>query len=147
MRKGWRLVSFLLLTFGGAALLARGPASGNAQSPTADKYIGTWAGTWDGSGSGEFELTLDKNRDQGKAAPLVGKVAVTTDGGNYNADLNSLSFEGPKMTAKYDFPLDPSAEVVVAATFEDRAAKGTWSLRPKGQETEIAGGSWTVTRK
>ena len=142
MRNGW-LVSLLVLALCGFAPGGRGLA---AQSSTADKYIGTWAGTWDGAGSGEFELTLDKNREA-KDAPLVGRVAVTTDGGNYNADLNAVSFSGQKMTAKYDFPLDPSAEVLVAATFEDRTARGTWSLRPKGQDTEIAGGSWTVTRK
>jgi len=137
MRNGW-LVSLLVLALCEFAPGGRGLA---AQSSTADKYIGTWAGTWDGAGSGEFELTLDKNREA-RDAPLIGRVAVTTDGGNYNADLNSVSFNGQKMTAKYDFPLDP-----IAATFEDRTAKGTWSLHPKGQDTEIAGGSWTVTRK
>ena len=35
----------------------------------------------------------------------------------------------------------------MAATFEDRSAKGTWSLRPKGQDGEIAGGTWAVEKK
>jgi hypothetical protein len=53
------------------------------------------------------------------------------------------------MSARYDFPLDPASgsEVVLAATFTGSTAKGTWSLRPKGQTTEAAGGTWTVTKK
>jgi len=72
---------------------------------------------------------------------------VTTDNGNYNADLKAIVFDGNKMTAKYDFPLDPSAEVAVTATFEARAAKGTWSLRAKGQDGEVASGTFTTTKK
>ena len=51
------------------------------------------------------------------------------------------------MTARYHFPLDPSAEVFVTATFEDKSAKGTWAMRAKGQEGDIAGGTFTVTKK
>ena len=106
-------------------------------------FAGTWAGTWDGAGSGQFELVLEKSKE---GAP-AGRVAVTTDNGNYSAELKSIAFDGGKMTAKYEFPLDPSAEVAVAATFDGDAAKGTWSLRPKGQDAEIAGGTWTVKKK
>lgn len=106
------------------------------------QYVGTWAGTWEGGGSGDFELTLAE-----KDSALSGKVAVTTDAGPYNADLKTVSIDGTKMNAKYDFPLDASAEVVLAATFEGRSAKGTWSLRPKGQDAEILSGTWAVTKK
>ncbi len=119
-----------------AARLTAGQSAG-------EKYAGTWTGTWDGAGSGDFELTLDKAKD----GPLGGRVAVTTDGGNYNASLRSIVFNGPKMTAAYDFPLDPSAEVLITATFEDKSAKGTWALRPKGQEGDLAAGTFTVTKK
>ena len=112
------------------------------QAPSGDSYVGTWAGTWDGSGTGQFELTLDKK----EGAP-AGRVDVSTDGGNYTAELKAVVVEGNQITAKYDFPLDPSAEVVMKATFAERSAKGTWSLRPKGQEAELAGGTFTVTRK
>lgn len=113
------------------------------QSSTAGQYTGSWAGTWDGAGSGDFEMTLDKTTDGG----LTGRVAVTSDGGNYTADLKGVSFDTNKMTATYDFPLDGSSEISVTGTFEDRAAKGTWSLHPKGQDAEVAGGTWTVTKK
>lgn len=116
--------------------LAAGQSSG-------EHYLGTWTGTWDGAGSGDFELTIDKAKD----GPLAGRVVVTTDGGNYNADLKTINFDGPKMTGRYDFPLDPSAEVVVTATFEDKSAKGTWAMRPKGQEGDIAAGTFAITRK
>jgi hypothetical protein len=106
-------------------------------------YAGQWTGTWDGSGSGNFELTLEKAKDGG----IAGKVAVTTEQGNYTADLKSVSFAANKMTATYDFPLDPSAEVALAATFEAARAGGTWSLRPKGGGTEMVGGSFTVSKK
>jgi hypothetical protein len=35
----------------------------------------------------------------------------------------------------------------MTATFDGTTAKGTWSLRPKGQPDELAGGAITVTRK
>jgi hypothetical protein len=114
-----------------------------AQRTAADQYVGTYSGTWDGSGTGNFELTLAKGNDGGP----TGKVAVTTDGGNYDAELKAVAFDGNKMTAKYDFPLDPSAEVALAATFDAGTARGTWSLRAKGQNDEIAGGTWTVSKK
>ena len=132
------LTAFVLLC--GVLGLAAG---GRAQPATVDQYYGTYAGTWDGSGTGTFELTLMKSTDDAPG----GKVSVTSDGGNYDAVLKAIEFDGSKMTAKYDFPLDPSAEVVVAATFDADAAKGTWTLHAKGQKDEIAGGTWTVTKK
>jgi hypothetical protein len=125
--------SIVVLSIGA---LAAGQSSG-------EKYLGTWAGTWDGAGSGDFELTIDKAKD----GPLSGRVAVTTDGGNYDANLKTITFDGSKMTAKYDFPLDPSAEIVVNATFGDKSAKGTWAMRPKGQEADMAAGTFSVNKK
>jgi len=134
------LVWLLVIVFGCA--LASAPTRAR-QASSGEEYAGTWSGTWDGSGSGEFELTLEKGKD---GAP-AGKVAVTTDQGNYTADLKGLSFSGKNMSATYDFPLDPSAEVAVAAAFDSGKAKGTWSLRPKGGGTEVVSGSFTVSKK
>ena len=131
---------WVLAAFCCAALA--GTAASTEQQSGAD-YAGQWTGTWDGSGSGNFELTLEKAKDGGTA----GKVAVTTEQGNYTADLKSVSFTANKMTATYDFPLDPSAEVALAATFEAAKAAGTWSLRPKGGGAEMVGGSFTVSKK
>jgi hypothetical protein len=143
MQTGW--LSWLLVLVFCAICSASTRDAG--QTASAESYAGTWSGTWDSeaAGSGTFDLI----REKGKDAALTGKVAVTTDGGGgeYTAELQSLAFDGKKMTAKYEFPLDPSAEIVVAADFDDQAAKGTWSLRPKGQAAELVGGKWTVVRK
>jgi hypothetical protein len=114
----------------------------SAQATKDQDFNGTWTGTWDGSGTGGFELTLET-----KDGKPIGRVSVTTDGGNYTADLKQIAFDGNKMTASYDFPLDPSAEVSITATFGPPTAKGTWLLHPKGQTSEVASGTWTVTRK
>jgi len=113
------------------------------QAPAAEQLVGMWTGTYDGAATGTMELILDK----GKEGAVTGKVNVVSDGGNYSADLKAVAFEGAKVTAKYDFPLDPSSEVVMTATFDGTTAKGTWSLRPKGQTDEIAGGGIAVTKK
>jgi hypothetical protein len=117
--------------------------AGPAAQGHGDAFTGTWTGVWDGAGSGNFTLTLDRTGDGSR----VGRVAVTTDGGNYDAELKAIAIDGAKLTARYDFPLDGGSEIVLAATFEGASAKGTWSLRPKGQDTESAGGTWTVTKK
>jgi len=59
-----------------------------------------------------------------------------------------LSFDGKKMNAKYDFPPNAAdAEVWLAATFEADKAAGTWSLRVKQDGSEVAAGTWSVTKK
>ena len=113
------------------------------QASNAEQYVGMWSGTYDGAATGTLEMILDK----GKAGALTGKVNVVSDGGNYSADFKSVTFEGSKVTAAYDFPLDPSAEVVMTATFDGGSAKGTWSLRPKGQTDEVAGGGIAISKK
>jgi len=134
---GRAIVFFLALALG--ATLA-------AQQSSGEKYVGTWTGTWDGAGTGSFELTLDKAKDATQGS-LTGRVAVGTDGGDYNATFKTIAFDGPRMTARYDFPLDASAEIVVTATFEDKSAKGTWAMRPKGQEGDLAAGTFAITKK
>jgi hypothetical protein len=137
---GHRLLTLLLVVVCGTALATGIEAR---QSSNGEQYTGMWTGTYDGSGTGQFEMTLDKAKD----GAMTGKVNVTTDGGNYSADLKSVSFDGAKMTAKYDFPLDPSAEIVMLATFDGATAKGTWSLHAKGQSDEIAAGGLAFTKK
>src|SRR6185295_6542253 len=117
-----RRSALLVLMFCG---LCAAVVAGAVQTSAADQYLGQWRGTWDGAGSGDFELTLDK-----KDGALAGRVAVTTEAGPYTADLKTVAFDGAKMNARYDFPLDAGAEVIIAATFESSSAKGTWSLRP-----------------
>lgn len=107
------------------------------------QFAGTWSGSWsaDGSPGGGFELTIES-----KDNVLSGAVSVTGEP-TYQATLKKLSFEGNKMSASYDFTPNTEAEVVLAATFEGATAKGTWSLRAKADGTEVASGTWSVTKK
>lgn len=114
---------------------------GDGSSP-GEQFLGTWTGTWEGSGSGGFELTLEKGKD----GAIGGRVSVTGEP-TYKATLKTVSFDGKKMTAKYDFPPDEGVEVTIAATFDGNAAKGTWGVREKASGNDVANGTWAVTRK
>jgi hypothetical protein len=115
---------------------------GREGSSGEQQFLGTWTGTWDGAGSGGFELTLE----QGKDGATIGKVSVTGEP-TYKATFKALSFDGKKMSAKYDFPPDEGGEVVLAASFDGSTATGTWSLREKASGNEVAAGTWTVKKK
>ena len=133
-------ISSLLILLGSIFLGQAAPPQEHKEAGP-ERYVGTWAGTWEGDGSGKIEMRLAKD-DAGK---LSGQVTVTTDNGDYT-EFEVLSFETNKMTAKYDFPLNEGSEVVLTATFDDRTLKGTWSLHVKGQEGEQAGGPWTAKK-
>ena len=108
-----------------------------------EQYAGSWTGTWDGGGSGGgFDLTLEKPKE----GPITGSVSVTGEPA-YKATLKTVSFDGAKMTAKYDFTPDDAAEVVLTATFDGNKATGAWSLREKATGNEVASGGWKVARK
>lgn len=143
------LAGVAVLTIGLMSLVA--PAPGAAQSGSgeksssgdaaAKKYYGTWSGTWEGEGqSGGFDVTLEAGKD-GNPGGFVSVSGEPT----YKATLKTLSFDGAKMTATYDFPPDPSVTVTLGATFEGDAAKGTWAL----QSSNIGNlaGTWAVKKK
>jgi hypothetical protein len=125
-----------------AAALALLGAVAAAQSDIA-AFVGTWGGTWEGGGTGRFDLTIERGSD-GQPA---GGVSVGTDQGDYTAKFKQLSFDGQNMKARYEFPLDTQADIVVAGTFKGSDAEGTWSLVPKDGDQVFAGGGWKVTRK
>jgi hypothetical protein len=128
----------MLVVSGGAGAEARHRV--NEPSSQTD-LTGTWTGTWEGAGTGGFELTLEKGKD-GK---LGGQVSVTGEP-TYKATLKTLTIEGQKMNATYDFPPDESMEVTLTATFDSNTAKGTWVVTQKGGG-EVASGTWTVAKK
>ena len=137
-----RLTVWLFLFFFTAICVAeqRGPE----KSPSGEEFVGVWSGSWQATGgSGGFELTLEKNPDNA----VVGKVSVTGEP-TYKASFKALSFDGKKMNAKYDFtPSAADAEVWLTATFDGNKADGTWSLRVKADGSEVAAGTWSVTKK
>jgi hypothetical protein len=139
MRNRW---IWLIVGFAACVAVAIAPIAAR-QAASSDQYLGMWAGTYDGAATGTLEMILDKGKDGG----VTGKVNVVSEAGNYSADFKSIVFDGTKATAAYDFPLDPSAEVVMTASFDGAAAKGTWSLRAKGQTDEIAGGGIAIAKK
>jgi hypothetical protein len=109
----------------------------------AEQYAGVWSGSWEGAGaSGGFELTLEKPKE----GPMTGSVSVTGEP-TYKATLKTLSFDGAKMTAKYDFTPDAAAEVALTATFDGKNASGGWSLLEKASGNEVVSGTWKVTKK
>lgn len=118
------------------------PQGGAQGSPSSEQFLGIWSGTWEGAGSGGFELTLEKAMD----GTIAGKVSVTGEP-TYKATLKTLSFDGSKMIGSYDFPPEPAAEVLLAATFETGSAKGTWTLREKGSSIDVASGTWSVAKQ
>jgi hypothetical protein len=118
-----------------------GVTCGAAQHADED-LIGTWSGTWEGAGSGGFELTLEKSNE----GPMTGRVSVTGDP-TYKATFKTLTFDGKKMTASYDFPPEETAEVVLAATFDGKKADGTWQVREKANGSVAFKGTWTVTKQ
>jgi hypothetical protein len=72
---------------------------------------------------------------------------VVTGEPAYSAATKTLKIDGNKLTASYDFPPDPSLEVVLAAAFEGDTLKGTWIVRTKADGGEVASGTWTVKKK
>ena len=84
-----RLTAILLVLAATVALAA--------QDAKTDRFAGVWSGTYDGVATGPFELILEKGKDAGT---MTGKVNVTSDAGNYSAELKSVSLEGTKMTTK-----------------------------------------------
>ena len=131
-------VLFVALAFT-LASAQRAPESAAKPAPP----VGAWSGTWEGGGaSGGFDLTLEQAKD----GPLTGKVAVTGEPA-YIAAFTSVSIDGKKLDAKYDFPADQAAEVTLVGTFDGATATGTWVLQAKGTSGEVATGTWTVTKK
>ena len=136
MRNAWCICLSLLML----GAVCSGAGQGSAAPP--DELLGLWTGSWEGGGAGGgFDLTLEKGKD-GKPG---GGVSVTGEP-TYKATLKTLSFDGKKLAATYDFPPDERLEVILAATFDGDTAKGTWSAREKGGG-ELASGTWTVKKK
>jgi hypothetical protein len=125
-----------------AATLALLGAVAFAQSDIS-AFVGTWNGTWEGGGTGRFDLTIEKGSD----GEPTGGVSVGTDQGDYTAKFKQLSFDGQNMKARYEFPLDSQADIVVAGTFNGGAAEGTWSMVPKDGDQSFVAGTWKVAKK
>ena len=127
-----------------ATMAAAAAAQQSAKPAAGEQYVGVWNGTWDAgpNGSGGIEMTLEKD-EKGEVA---GRVSVTGEPA-YKAVFKTLTFEGSKMTAAYDFPEEERAEVILSAAFDGDNASGRWTVRAKGTDADGLSGTWTVTRK
>ena len=92
--------------------------------------------------TGGLELTIEAGKD----GAFSGRVSVTGEP-TYEAVFTSLTFDGPKMTATYDFPPDNSILIKFAGDFESAKASGTWAAVTKAGGDEVAAGTWTATKK
>lgn len=128
-----------------AAVLWIGVRTHAAAAVDGQQYVGGWAGSWEGGGSGKFEMTLEVGAD----GQMGGGVTVGTDQGDYTAKFSKITFAGNKMTATYDYPLAAQAEASIAGTFDGKTANGTWGLGAKGQsQTQaMASGTWKIDKK
>jgi hypothetical protein len=140
MMRNRSFVWICVFLFGAVCSAAQGGAGATVPG---EQFVGTWTGTWDASGSpgGGFELTLEK----GKEGALAGGVSVTGEP-TYKATFTSVSFDGNKMNAKYDFPQADGIEIVLTAVIDGSRATGTWTAREKAGG-EVATGGWNVTKK
>ncbi len=130
------LCLFLLGAIAIAAQRGEGAGSGEA-------FVGVWSGTWEGSGgTGGLELTLERAKD----GSIGGRVSVTGEP-TYQTTIRTVSFDGAKMTAKYDLPSDESIAVVLEAKFDGDSATGTGAAREKANGGDVATGTWTVKKK
>jgi len=127
---GWAFISCLFIAAGAFAAKEAGIA-------------GVWNGTWEGGGAGgRFDLTITHAGDK-----LGGKVDVGQDTGDYTADFTTAAMEDGKFKARYDYPPEPQAEIVLEGTFNGADATGTWTMVQKGGTDSFAAGSWTVKKK
>lgn len=133
-----------LLKFLAAFAVALGSAGALiANAASGADIAGEWDGGWEGAGgSGTFKLTLTPGAD-GK---LSGGVSVGQADGDYKATFTSVAIVDGKLIAKYDYTPDPQAEIALTGTFEGATLKGEWKMLPKGQEMELAAGTWNVTK-
>lgn len=141
MRYGW-MTGLLIVAFC-TALAAQGTGK---PAQDAAGYAGTWAGTWEGGpdgASGELEITIEKT----STGALAGKVKTTGGASVHTAPFKTLTLDAGRLKAKYDYPLGDGGEVALDAAVEASSAKGTWALSPPGQTTELARGTFVVTRK
>lgn len=138
MQVSHRWIAALLSVMGLISIVAV-----HAASAAGEQHVGVWVGEWEGGGSGgSLQLMLE----QADGGGLKGGVEVGQPDGDYKATFSEVTFAGDKMTAKYEFPPEPSAEIVFTGTF-GQTGEGTWTMQPKGTSEVFASGTWKVARK
>jgi hypothetical protein len=141
MHRHLQLSLFVILCIAGVAFLATREAA--ARPDDSNAFVGTWDGSWSGGGNGKFGMTISK----GAAGKLSGSISPTPDSGDgYTATFKSVEVTAGKLTAKFEDP-NGESDITLTGSAEGKSAKGTYSVRLKGDGTEADSGSWTATRK
>ena len=106
-------------------------------------FVGTWQGTWSGGSSGKFEMTIT----QSATGKLSGSLSAHPDGGDsYTVEFKTIEVAAGKLSAKLE---DPGGEVEISLTgsSDGKSAKGTYTVRQKGDGSEVETGTWMAARK
>lgn len=141
MQKHLQISLFLILSVAAVALL--GAREAVARQDGSDAFVGTWEGTWSGGSTGKLEMKISK----GAGGKLSGSISPRPDQGDgYTATFKSAEVISGKLTAKFDDP-NGEVEIILTASLEGKSAKGTYSVRQKGDSSELDTGTWTATRK
>jgi hypothetical protein len=88
-------------------------------------------------------MTISK----GAGGKLSGSISPTPDQGEgYTVAFKTVEVTSGKLTVKFE---DPSgeADIILTGSAEGKSAKGTYSVRQKGDGSEVDSGSWTLTKK
>jgi hypothetical protein len=141
MHKRLQLSLLAILFIAGVALLSAQEAT--AKSDDSDAFVGSWEGTWTGGSAGTFGVTISK----GAGGKLSGSISPKPDQGDgYTAAFKTVEVISGKLTAKFDDP-NGEAEITLVGSVTGKSAKGTYSVKQKGDGSEVDTGSWTLTKK
>ena len=141
MRKQLQISLITILLLAGVTLLGTNEAA--ARADNSDAFVGTWEGTWTGGSSGKFGMTISK----GAGGKLSGSISPQPDQGEgYTATFKSVEVVAGKLTVKFEDP-GGEADIILTGSAEGKSAKGTYSVRQKGDGSEVDSGSWTLTKK
>jgi hypothetical protein len=106
-------------------------------------FVGTWQGTWSGDSSGKFEMTITKS----PTGKLSGSLSTHPDGGDgYTVEFKSIEIASGKLSVKFEDP-GGEQEISLTGSADGKSAKGTYTVRQKGDGAQIDSGSWTAARK
>lgn len=114
-----------------------------AQDKPAEPLVGSWAGTFAGEASGKYTMSIQRE----SADKLAGSIVTIVDGGNESeAAFTSVALDGGKAVMKYGTS-DGQAEIVMEATLEGEAIKGTWKAVAPGTADALQSGTFDGTKK
>lgn len=141
MHKRLQISLLAILLIAGVALLTTQEAV--ARPDASDAFVGSWEGTWTGGSSGKFGMTIAK----GAGGKLSGSISPTPDQGEgYTVAFKSVEVVSGKLTVKFEDP-GGEADITLTGSVDGKSAKGTYSVRQKGDGSEVDSGSWTLTKK